>query len=200
MRARPSAMATSTARPHQRRSLRLARQPPPRQNRSSPPTTKNRRALPLQTRRPLSPRHRQLPPRHLPRRGRQAPPPTQARIDDALPQAPHDHHPARAPAPLLCPADDHRAGIGEHQDTTEARLPLKSAPRLLHPPQRSRAQLPANIQASTPGDTDQTPAPRNDRNTHPDGPEPSLQTPTSSPAGAPHTQRPTATHAGRPQT
>ena len=44
------ATATSTARPRRRRSSSSARQPPPRQAKSFKPTTKDRRALPLQAR------------------------------------------------------------------------------------------------------------------------------------------------------
>ena len=54
--------------------------------------------------------------------------------------------PGNPPAPgqppgLLHPADHHRPAGGRRQDGAEARLPLRGAPPLLHPPHRRRARL-----------------------------------------------------------
>ena len=56
-------------------------------------------------------------------------------------QRPRDPHPAGAPAGLLRPADPHRSPGRGRQDPPEARLPLGSAPPVLRPAHRRRADL-----------------------------------------------------------
>ncbi len=109
-----------------------------------------RGASPLQA----LPNHRlrpgRLPARGLPRSPRQTALPTTSGLNGTLPRAPHDPRSPRTPARLLHPTDNHRAGVRDSEDATEARLPLRRAPTLLRPALRGRAHLRARLTTPQP--------------------------------------------------
>ena len=103
--------------------------------------------------------------------------PHPAAIADPPTRPAHRAHPARAPARVLHPTNDHRAAHREHQNRAETRLPLTRAPRQLQPSHRRRTHL-----------------------RHPHRPRDQRPLPRLVPTNGPHTNRAAHRHhADRPQ-